>query len=180
MLDKKALRQQMLQRREVLSANEMNTAGGEISNHLQPILENDIVALYQPIKGEVPTTFIAKKLLQQKITIVLPHIDTDNTMHFRKWSGTTTVDDALGIPSGDGEVLTPTTIFVPLLAFNREGYRLGYGKGFYDKTLASLPSIHTIGLAYSWQEVAELPIALHDIPLWEIWTEKEIIKCQNK
>jgi 5-formyltetrahydrofolate cyclo-ligase len=65
---------------------------------------------------------------------------------------------------------------VPLLAFDRTGARLGYGGGYYDRTLALLPGATTIGIAYAFQEVSDLPTGPHDIRLDAIATETGLIR----
>lgn len=70
------------------------------------------------------------------------------------------------------EFFTPQDcIIVPLLAFDAAGYRLGYGRGFYDRFLAQTPG-YTIGIAFSFQQVASLPVEEHDLPLDITITEK--------
>jgi 5-formyltetrahydrofolate cyclo-ligase len=61
-------------------------------------------------------------------------------------------------------------IFVPVLGFDRGGFRLGMGGGWYDRWLATQPQAHTIGLAYAWAEVEDMPHEPHDIPLKQILT----------
>ncbi|NJK81752.1 MAG: 5-formyltetrahydrofolate cyclo-ligase [Chloroflexaceae bacterium] len=65
---------------------------------------------------------------------------------------------------------------VPLLGFDRRGYRLGYGKGYYDRLLAVAPT-PTIGLAFAMQEVEMVPTEPHDLPLTWVVTEHEVIAC---
>jgi len=67
---------------------------------------------------------------------------------------------------------------VPLLAFDRRGYRLGYGKGYYDRLLAASP-ITTIGVAFAAQEVERLPAEAHDIALDWVITEREVIESRR-
>ena len=69
-------------------------------------------------------------------------------------------------------------VIVPLLAFDRRGYRLGYGKGFYDRLLAASPVI-SIGVGFATQEVEALPAEAHDIPLDWVITEREVIEAQR-
>ena len=71
----------------------------------------------------------------------------------------------------DGPVLTPDLILVPLLAFDTQGHRLGYGGGYYDTTLAAHPTVPAIGFAYAAQHVPTLPTEPHDRPLATIITE---------
>lgn len=75
-----------------------------------------------------------------------------------------------------GETLTPQVVLVPLLAFTAAGQRLGYGGGYYDRTLSGLRSqgdVFACGVAYAGQEVADLPTDKHDADLDGILTEKE-------
>ena len=77
--------------------------------------------------------------------------------------------------------LTPRVLIVPLLAFDRAGYRLGYGGGFYDRTLARLResgAVLAVGVAYAAQEVAEVPRNGSDQPLDWIVTEAESIRMR--
>ena len=68
-------------------------------------------------------------------------------------------------------------ILVPTLGFDRRGYRIGLGKGWYDRFLAEQPQAAKIGLAYAWGEVAVVPEESHDVPLDSVLTEKELIVC---
>ncbi|GAN71501.1 hypothetical protein ASY01nite_15110 [Acetobacter syzygii] len=76
----------------------------------------------------------------------------------------------------DGPVMEPDLVLVPLLGFDRAGHRLGYGGGYYDRTLAALPHATSIGYAPSTQEVGHLPCGPYDQPLSCIVTEKEVIR----
>jgi 5-formyltetrahydrofolate cyclo-ligase len=67
-------------------------------------------------------------------------------------------------------------IFVPGLAFNIEGYRIGYGKGYYDRWLKNVPVEKTVGLAYDFQITDKLPTGKHDLPVGVIITEKRIVE----
>ncbi len=74
----------------------------------------------------------------------------------------------------------PDLLFVPLAAFDRRGHRIGYGAGFYDRTLAALRAekeVAAIGLAYAAQEVLFVPADDHDEPLDMVVTEKDVIVC---
>jgi 5-formyltetrahydrofolate cyclo-ligase len=81
--------------------------------------------------------------------------------------------ERFGTFAPDGEVLRPDWLFVPLLAFDRRGHRLGYGGGYYDRTLAGLPGATAIGCAFAAQEMARVPIGPNDIALHAIATEAE-------
>ncbi len=70
----------------------------------------------------------------------------------------------------------PDVLLVPLLAFTRDGGRLGYGKGHYDRWLGAHPGRRTVGIAYAAQEMDALPLEPHDQPLDAILTERELIR----
>ena len=70
-------------------------------------------------------------------------------------------------------------VLVPGIAFDREGHRIGYGFGFYDKFLAKVPKAVKIGLAFDFQIVDHVPKETHDIPVDLIVTDKEIIECRK-
>ena len=77
----------------------------------------------------------------------------------------------------DGALVNPDWLLVPLLAFDRAGRRLGYGGGYYDRTLAGLPGAKAIGIAYAGQEMAEVPAGPQDFRLPLIATEAGVIFC---
>ncbi len=101
-------------------------------------------------------------------------------LRFRRWEpGVAMVDGGFGalIPV-EGDWITPRVLIVPLVAFDRDGGRLGYGGGFYDRTLAALRQagpVLAIGFAWAAQEAADLPLEATDEPLDLIVTEAEVI-----
>jgi 5-formyltetrahydrofolate cyclo-ligase len=101
--------------------------------------------------------------------IGLPVVDKLNkTLTFHAWyPGCPMEEDAYGIPKPkDTEVIVPTLLFVPCVGYGPGGYRLGYGGGFYDRTLASLqPKPFTVGLGYSHGWLPELEPEAHDVAL---------------
>lgn len=105
---------------------------------------------------------------------------------FRAWRrGDALVPGSLGIPAPgpDAAPLVPDLLLVPLLAFDREGFRLGHGAGYYDMTLAGLRAIGpvlAVGIAYAGQEIARVPREAHDEPLDWVVTEGEAIRIGAK
>jgi 5-formyltetrahydrofolate cyclo-ligase len=81
----------------------------------------------------------------------------------------------------EGRAVTPDWLIIPLLAFDRTGARLGYGGGYYDRTLALLgrenPQLIGVGVAYAAQEIAQVPTGPHDIRLQVIATERGLIRA---
>ncbi len=101
---------------------------------------------------------------------------------FRRWlPGDAMETGPFGIqePAAAAPVLRPDLLLVPLLAFDRSGHRLGYGGGFYDRTLRALRAdgaVLAVGIAYAGQEVDAVPVAEYDQPLNWIVTEREAIE----
>jgi len=93
---------------------------------------------------------------------------------FRHWTPGDPLETDLGgcpAPLPSAEAVIPDLILTPLLAFDRDGGRLGQGGGYYDRTLAALPDVPRIGLAYAGQEVEALPMDAHDQWLDGVLTE---------
>jgi 5-formyltetrahydrofolate cyclo-ligase len=106
-------------------------------------------------------------------------------LKFRLWTpGEPTIAGVWNIPmppEAAAEIF-PDVVLVPMLAFDKQGYRLGYGGGFYDRTLRQLrarKSIEAIGIAYAAQEIPKVPHGEHDEPLDWILTERGIRKPER-
>ena len=143
-----------------------------------------VIGAYWPIKGEfdpLPALYRWQEdgalgdSAASTRKIGLPVVDKiHKTLTFYAWyPGCPMEEDAYNIPKPkDTEVVVPTLLFVPCVGFGPGGYRLGYGGGFYDRTLATLtPKPTTVGLAYSHAWAAEFVPEAHDVPLAAILTE---------
>lgn len=92
------------------------------------------------------------------------------------WPGAALVPGPFGVQEPVGAACTPQVVVVPLLAFDRRGHRLGYGGGFYDRTLAGLlPRPLAIGIGFAAQQVDAVPVADTDAPLDLVVTEAGVI-----
>lgn len=142
-------------------------------------LTHKSVAGFAPIGDEIDVWRLLRHLHEQGRTIGLPVTPSaPGPLTFRRWTpGCEMRTDRHGVSYPDhGEELTPQLLLIPLLAFTPEGQRLGYGGGYYDRTLAALRSqgdVFACGVAYAGQEVAALPTNVHDADLDGILTEKE-------
>lgn len=144
--------------------------------------EERIIAGYFPIRSEINVLPLMRRLGAAGWVTALPEIvAADRPLRFRLWRpDDPTVHGALGIaaPGGDAPVIKPDVLLVPLLAFDRLGFRLGYGGGFYDRTLAALRregAVLALGVAFAGQEITMVPRAELDQPLDGILTERSVI-----
>jgi 5-formyltetrahydrofolate cyclo-ligase len=146
-----------------------------------PIAPATTIAGIWPMPGEMDLRPLLHALHARGNPIVLP--DTPprgQPLVFRRWTpGTEMLPERFGTFRPDGPIAIPDIIFVPLLAFDRRGYRLGYGGGYYDRTLHALPNTTAIGFGYAAQQIADIPTEAHDIPLPTIVTERSIIHASR-
>jgi len=140
-------------------------------------IEPCLVGAYWPFRREFNVLPVLDRLIAQGFSIALPVVlGKGRPLEFRNWTRATKLASGVyDIPyPAEGEAVQPKMLIVPLVGFDDEGYRLGYGGGFYDRTLASLATKRAIGIAYAGQEVAELPCHDHDHPLDSVVTEKGV------
>jgi 5-formyltetrahydrofolate cyclo-ligase len=139
-----------------------------------------IVSGYWPIADELDIRPLLRALHGVGHPIVLPVTPKrGNPLTFRLWRpGDVLEPERFGTFRPVGEERVPDFLLVPLLAFDRRGYRVGYGAGFYDRTLAALPRRLALGVAFATQEVDEVPAGPSDIPLNAIATETDLITCK--
>lgn len=175
MIDKKLARQEAALRRAQAHEAGLGPALAQaLAQAIRPF-QGQIIAAYMPIKSEADPI---AGLVEHKGPLALPVIVAKAApLRFRLWQqGAPLVAGAYGalIPES-GEFVTPDLVIVPLLAFDARGYRLGYGGGFYDRTLEALRGqgpLHAMGLAYEAQESAALPLEATDAPLDSLVSEK--------
>ena len=141
-----------------------------------------VAALYHAAGSEVSPRLLADQLALAGWTLALPSVEGETgAMVFRRWDRAAPLSrDSIGLhaPAADAPIVTPDLVVVPLLAFDRDGRRLGQGGGYYDRALEALKAqgeVFVLGLAYGGQETANLPHEAHDQALDAILTEKEYI-----
>jgi 5-formyltetrahydrofolate cyclo-ligase len=193
---KRALRAHARARRAEAHAVLAETAGDALRNNVLAAIDiprDAVVGSYWPFRDEIDCTPLLQHLHDAGHEIGLPVVTAPakdgkpRPMTFPPWRpGMRLAKGRLGEPTlppdadyGAGD-LVPTLLLVPLLAFDRRGYRIGYGGGNFDATIAHLHAaggpLITVGLAYSAQEVDAVPTEAHDEPLDWIVTEREAIK----
>ena len=136
---------------------------------------------YYPSNYEIDDLEILELLEKKKFNVSLPIIKRDNQMNFFKWSNNEPLKiNKFGIPEPvSSRIFYPDILLIPLVAFDSNLNRLGYGEGFYDRYIQKIEKIKKIikiGLAFSFQKTSSIPINQHDKRLDFIITEKEILR----
>jgi 5-formyltetrahydrofolate cyclo-ligase len=138
---------------------------------------------YWPIRTEVDPRPIMEALLERGQDVALSQILHPH-LSWRLWQpGDVLVKGGFGVrePGPDAPEVFPSALLVPLVAFDRRGGRIGYGKGHFDRAIAALEAQHpvlTIGLAYAVQEIERVPVEPHDRMLDIVITEAELIRTK--
>ena len=186
---KENLRKRFLKERNIFSRSSVVDLAQLKSNfskliQIVPILKNSIIGLYYPYRSEFDSIVIPNFLdfKDLNINFALPIICEDTKdLVFRRWIlGDELVENSLGIkePKETQKKVFPNICIVPLVAFDDRGYRIGYGGGYYDRTLPILkklnPKFFSIGLAYSFKQYKQIPEEETDARLDFILTEKKI------
>ncbi len=155
--------------------------GAQLAKHVLedcPPARAAVVAGYWPMGDEIDIRPLLYALAEQGFVICLPETPPrGQVLVFRRWvPGARLIAGRFGTFHPEGEVLTPDFVLVPLLAFDARGNRLGYGGGYYDRTLAALPGAFRLGCAFAAQQVAAVPVAAVDLPLHAVATEVAVTK----
>jgi 5-formyltetrahydrofolate cyclo-ligase len=133
---------------------------------------------FWPMGREIDIRPLLEALHQRGHPILLPETPPrGNPLIFRLWHpGMAMLPERFGTHKPTGEIGRPDILLVPLLAFDRHGQRLGYGGGYYDRTLATLPGATAIGCAYAAQQLDEIPVSEYDAPLHAVATERGVLR----
>ena len=132
-----------------------------------------VVGVYWPIRGEPDLHATYAALIARGVQLALPVVVSKGApLQFVRWTpGEAMIKDSFGVPSpASGEIVSPQALLVPCVGYTRARLRLGYGGGFYDRTLAANPRPTTIGISYT-EALVEFDSAIHDIALDRIFTE---------
>lgn len=182
---KNDIRMQMRHVRQQVDEDTALTARWKVANQVRKIaaqVNPDVVALYKAVHGEINLDRLAEDLRQENIEVALPRsIGREFPLTFNIWEeGAQLEPDIHGIPCAMGEEIVPSLIVMPCLAFDENGFRVGYGGGYYDRTLRGLEHpCATALVAYSFQEIPQVPREYHDQPVDFVITEKEVIHCRS-
>ena len=179
---KSKLRNKILEIRKKIHKNRIQINFNQILKILKKEkINKKIIGGYYPVNFEVDDLALLKKFKKNKFDISLPVIKKNFQMDFYKWSFSDLLKvNKYGIPEPETKnIVYPDILLIPLVAFDKNLNRLGYGGGYYDRLLKKLSKkkrIIKIGLALSVQRIDKVPINVYDQKLDYIITNKYIIK----
>ena len=175
-------------RKEILKVRQkFNTKNIQLNfNQIIKILKKEkisgkIIGGYYPVNFEIDDLALLRKLKKNKFKISLPVIKKNFQMDFYSWSFSEPLKiNRYGIPEPEAKnIVYPDVLLIPLVAFDKNLNRLGYGGGYYDRLIEKLSkkkNIIKIGLAFSIQEIDKVPTNMYDQKLDYIVTNKHTIK----
>ena len=187
---KAVLRQEALARRRALAPAARDRLIERLTREglrLARLWTPSVVSAFHPIREEPDMLALLDALATEGFATALPAVVGRGThLTFRLWRpGEPARPGDMGIPEPleSAPAVEPDLLFVPLACFDRRGHRIGYGAGYYDRSLARLRAIkriHAVGVAYGVCEVAAVPYEAHDQSMDAIVTERETIFVRER
>lgn len=185
MSEKNKIREKAKEMRAEIFRKDNGMAARKIAAKIIMLEELDTIKTvsgYYPIKDELDALICLKVLHAARFPIALPSIiGNDKPLEFHSWDmKTELVEGPFNTKESSEHIVIPDVLIVPLLAFDESGNRLGYGGGYYDRTIASIKEANsdliTIGIAYNGQKIAQVPVDDYDQKLDMIVTDQNIYK----
>nr|WP_294553401.1 5-formyltetrahydrofolate cyclo-ligase [uncultured Rhodopila sp.] len=177
---RKALRAELIAGRLALPAAQRAAESGRITARLRPLLAGSadgLIGFYWPFRGEYDPRPLMRELHAAGAALALPVvIARSQPLVFRTWQpGTAMARGVWDIPvPAAGDPVEPDTLLVPLVGFDAEGYRLGYGGGFYDRTIAAMKTRpRTIGIGFACGRLSTIHPQPYDIRMDRIVTGED-------
>jgi 5-formyltetrahydrofolate cyclo-ligase len=186
---KATLRQEATALRDALPADVRKAAAETIAARKFPLalVPDTNISGFMPLKSEINPLPLMQKLAEAGARLALPTIaGRGKPLIMRAWEFGAPLDRGQwGIrePKPDAPEVEPDVLLVPLLAFDRQGFRIGYGAGYYDMTihrLRALKAVTAVGIAFAAQEVPRIPTTPRDERLDLVLTEREVIDLRGK
>jgi len=157
--------------------------------HLHEYVRARGIACYVNKDSEVDTRPLIRKALDSNKRVLVPVVkkgDIDLFFSEVKDFGKELAPGSFNIPEPKEEFLRPESldavdiIFVPGIVWDKEGYRLGWGRGYFDRVLKKLPEhVRSIGLSFNLQLVSQVPRDQFDLPVNTVVTESRVVRCNN-
>jgi len=176
-----ALRSRLIAAREALPADIHAQLSRKLERHLGELLDAlnpAMLAFCWPFRGEFDARTLVSGRLPGGLRACLPVVmDNASPLEFREWTPhSEMIEDRYGIHiPARGEALRPDTILMPLNGFDEAGYRLGYGGGYFDRSLAAIsPRPRAIGVGFELARIDSIRPQAHDLPMDFIVTEAGI------
>ncbi|HLC93273.1 MAG TPA: 5-formyltetrahydrofolate cyclo-ligase [archaeon] len=179
-MDKALLREKISKQRLALSKSEISSLSARICSNalkLKELKGAKNIGIYLSFRNEVDTTELISSLVALGKDVFVPVLVNDK-MEFAKYRPSAELSKSkLGNPEPAAQVIADAAsielFFVPGVAFDKRGYRIGWGKGYYDKFLSENKKNIKVGLAYGFQIVDKIPNEKHDVKLDCVVTEKK-------
>jgi 5-formyltetrahydrofolate cyclo-ligase len=175
---RKEMRAQLIDRRLRISSQDRAAWSAHLGAALETLLaasSGALIGCYWPFRGEFDARPVLTSLRDRGARLALPVVvEKGQPLAFRAWTADTQlIRGVWGIPiPADGEAVRPDILIAPLVGFDPAGYRLGYGGGFYDRTITAQPAKPlTIGVGFALARLATIHPQPHDIPMDAIVTE---------
>ena len=167
MTSKQDIRKMLRQSKPIGSPAEASVIISHLTTHPQVINAHTLL-LYSALPDEVSLQPLVDDLAQEGKTVLLPRVVDDTTMELRRYTGVNDLQKgAYGIMEPTGELFTDydqiDVAFVPGMAFDKEGHRLGRGKGYYDRFLPLLKNAYKIGVCHPSHLLDHVPTDEHDV-----------------
>lgn len=178
---RKQTRTELIERRLGMTAADRKQLGEKAKRLLLESIDLSrfrTLGIYWPFRGEIDVRDIARRHLESGGTVGLPVVAKGAPIEFWRWTPATKLARGIWnipIPS-QRDPIEPDALIVPLVAFDSQRYRLGYGGGYYDRTLAGLrPRPFCIGLGYARFQLETIHPQPHDVPMSMIVTEEAVL-----
>lgn len=176
------MRREKLASRMALDPAAHATLTAGLEQHLTALLlplTAQTLAFCAPVRGEFDARPLAARLIGCGWRAAMPVVaEVDAPMRFHAWTPSSEmIVDRYGIPiPRNTDLLVPDIVLLPLLAFDPQGFRLGYGGGYFDRTLAAMvPRPQAIGVGFELGRVADIRPQPHDMPLTAVVTEQGVL-----
>jgi 5,10-methenyltetrahydrofolate synthetase len=182
---RKAWRAELIARRAAVSPEQHRQWNERITGLLLagfPLPRGSVVGFCWPYKGEFDARFAIRRWREQGVVAALPEVvGKAEPLRFRKWwPGAPMRAGVYDIPFPDGtDAVTPQAAIVPMNGYDDQGYRLGYGGGYFDRTLAADRCALVIGVSYEMLKLPTIYPQPHDIPMDFVVTERGIQAAQS-